>query len=723
VINPTSSFKAKHPFIWYELNWPKDLESSKVTAWLSSLSGYSTSHGIRFVTVATTGKIKHYLVLPSSQATSHTKVLKTYLPDIELRSVDPINISSNLSSRTLMTSHSRSLQISSPEAVAYSLIGSLATIAKGEKLVLVWILGKNFSANFVSNNVSGYSDNWLKAVGEAFVYTPKPLEAQPLNSMRTKKEYPSWQANLFIAVESDSWQRSKALTKRVEAGLHASNAPEVKLGVRKTARQLQIARIPWLWPLKINAPELTGLLGWPLGDQELPGITRIRSKYLPIPSNMQNYGRTIAQDRYSSTKLGMSSEDGMLHTHILGPTGVGKSTLLLNLITQDMQANRAVIVVDPKGDLITDILSRIPENRKNDVIVLDPSDSNSPVGLNPLARSSSNSLPVDNILSVFKGLYGANFGARSQDILYSGLLTLSQVPGMSLSSLPLLFSNEEFRRSLVSKINDPYGLDSFWDWFNNISEAERLTAIAPVMNKIRPFLLRESMRRVICQSEPKLDIAEVLSNRKILLVNLAKGVLGSETSQLFGSIVVSQIWQAIQTRANLPISNRPPAFVYIDEIQDYLHLPTDIGDVLAQSRSYGVGMVLAHQHLAQLPTDLRAGILANARNRVCFQLGHSDASEMAKTSEVLTPSDFESLDRYNIYASLVKNGSIQPWISGVTLPPSDKTSNPAEIGELSAQNYGVPVSEIDSAFTKLITDNSQADSDILSRKIEAGVSR
>jgi len=422
---------------------------------------------------------------------------------------------------------------------------------------------------------------------------------------------------------------------------------------------------------------------------------------------MQNYGRTIAQDRNSLTKFGLSAEDGLLHTHILGPTGVGKSTLLLNLITQDIKANRAVIVVDPKGDLITDILARIPENRKNDVILLDPSDTNAPVGLNPLARNSSDGLSADSILSIFKGLYGANFGARSQDILYSGLLTLSHFPGMTLSNLPILFSDDKFRQSLVSQIDDPLGLNGFWNWFNSISEAERNAVIAPVMNKLRAFLLRPAMRRVICQSEPKLDISKVLSERKILLVSLAKGVLGSETSQLFGSIVVSQIWQAIQTRANLPINQRTPGFVYIDEVQDYLHLPTDIGDVLAQSRSNGIGMVLAHQHLAQLPGDIRAGILANARNRVCFQLGYSDASEMAKTSDLLSPADFENLDRYNIYAALVKNGSIQPWVSGVTLPSPVITSDPAEIRRLSAQSYGVPISQIDSAFTQLIATNSQ----------------
>jgi hypothetical protein len=700
-------FQSKVKHTWYELSWPSDLDEKQVAEWLIALSGQPSSNEIRFSLLATTGKVRFFLIIPDSNELMHIRTLKTFLPDIEITKVEPIKIEPKLTTRVLMTSRKRTLQTKTPNITSHAIISSLSVLSPGEMVVINWKLGRVYSPQTVSN-VPSYSSNWLVAILEAFIEQPRSLESNQIASYREKMSHPYWQANMFICVNADTFKRSLKLIRRVEGALRDSDAPGVRIGIRLTPnRKLDINFRNWFWSLRLNPQELTGLLGWPLGGNILPGITRIASKYLPIPNRLAVNGRVIASDLNSDLQLKQKTSDGLMHTHVIGPTGVGKTTLLLNLIFQDIALGNSVVVVDPKGDLVNGVLSRIPKEREKDVIVLDPADMTNPVGLNPLSsRNTSCYLAVDNILTIFRKLYADNFGPRTEDILHAGLLTLSKTPGMNISCLPVLLTNKSFRQSLISKINDPFGLGSFWDWFNGISEAERQTAIAPLMNKLRAFLMRPSMLNVLSQSEPKLEIEQVLSSDGILLVNLAKGTLGSETSQLFGSLVVSQVWQAIQARANLPQSKRTPGFVYIDEVQDYLHLPTDIGNFLAQSRSYGVGMVLANQYLSQLTPELKSAVMSNIRSRVTFQLGHSDAVEMAKTSNILKPSDFENLDTYNIYASIASNGSTQPWVSGKTLSPINRLSNPSYIRNLSRNYYGLPVNEINSRFRKLITDNS-----------------
>uniref|UniRef100_UPI002607463E type IV secretory system conjugative DNA transfer family protein n=1 Tax=Pseudomonas sp. TaxID=306 RepID=UPI002607463E len=385
----------------------------------------------------------------------------------------------------------------------------------------------------------------------------------------------------------------------------------------------------------------------------------------------------------------------------LGPTGVGKSTLLLNLITQDMQAGRAVVVIEPKGDLIADVLERIPPERVGDVVLLDPTDTKRPVGLNPLALGGrSPELVADQLLGLFHSLYSAHWGPRTHDIFGASLLTLARLPGMSLAALPLLLTDAGFRRRVVPRVTDPIGLEPFWSGFEAWSEQERATAIAPVMNKLRPLLLRPELRAILGQTSG-FDLRRVFTERKILLVNLSKGLLGPETSALLGSLVVSQLWQAILGRAAIPPERRHPVFVYVDEFQDYLHLPLDFSDALAQARGLGVGFALAHQYIHQLDPAMRSAVLANAQSRIAFRLPSEDA-RMISAGSSLDAEDFVSLGAFQCYAQLVAQGAIQPWCSLGTLPPSQPFSDPAMIRAASRGSYGADRAAVEAELHQLL---------------------
>ena len=255
---------------------------------------------------------------------------------------------------------------------------------------------------------------------------------------------------------------------------------------------------------------------------------------------------------------------------MLGPTGVGKSTLMLNLAVADMRAGRAVVVMEPKGDLIADILARVPEDRTDDVVLIDPANMERPVGLNPLAGGGrSPELVADQLLGLFHSHYSRHWGPRTQDILGASLLTLARVQGMTLAALPLLLTDSAFRRRILPKVVDPIGLEPFWSSFEAWSEQERATAIAPVLeNKLRPLLLRPELRAIIGQAAPRFEMRQVFTERKILLVNLSRGTLGPETAALLGSLVVSLLWEAILGRSAVDPRRRHPVCIFLDEFPD-----------------------------------------------------------------------------------------------------------------------------------------------------------
>jgi hypothetical protein len=287
---------------------------------------------------------------------------------------------------------------------------------------------------------------------------------------------------------------------------------------------------------------------------------------------------------------------------------------------------------------------------------------------------------------------------------------------MTLCALPVLLSNPRFRRTAVAALTDEVALKPFWAWFDGLSEGERQQAIAPVMNKLRAFLLRPRMRAVIGQSDPAFDLHSVFTERKVLLVSLAKGLIGPEAAALLGSLAVSQLWQAALGRVRISADKRAPVMVYIDEFQDYIHLPTDIADVLAQARGLGMGLTLAHQHLAQLPASLRSAVMANARSRVCFQLGSEDARLIAASSAEIEALDLQGLGRYEVYASLVSRTNVTPFASARTLEPIQPTSDPKELRINSRNRYGHDLATVEAELTALVAGGATTDDRPIGRK-------
>ena len=354
-----------------------------------------------------------------------------------------------------------------------------------------------------------------------------------------------------------------------------------------------------------------------------------------------------------------------------------------------------------------DILARIPEERADDVVVIDPS-SDAPVGFNPLAfpNYQNKALIADAVLSVLKELWSDSWGVRIQDCLSAALLTLVEVDGASLLWLQPLLTDKNFRRKITCSVKDKVALQPFWAQFEALSDLQRRQQIEPVLNKLRQFTLRPGLRNVLGQAQPKFSLTDLFCKRKIVLVPLNRGVVGGESARLLGSLIVGLTWVLALSRASIPAERRHIVSVFIDELQDYLSLPTDLSDALAQARGLGVGMTLAHQYRDQLPPEIRAGVDANCRNKIVFGLNSKDAKDMAAMAPELTAEDFMTLPRYQIYTSFQAGGRSTGWVMGRTLPPPPPLRAPAELYARSMRTYGTPAGETEENYLKTIINHS-----------------
>jgi hypothetical protein len=703
---------------WHRLCWPREVEPDQVTQAFRLLA---TAAGCPVVieTVGTPGLVEHRLALPAARAEAMADQLRAALPGlaVEPLSKRPALVATRAVELRLSTKR-RPLRTDDLAGVSRALLTAVAQVRRGERLSIQWVLGRPLAGVAVPNRLEGVSrESWLGALLAAPFGTPPPVDVEVRNALRAKQAEPGWPAVGRVAVKAKSAGRQRQLLRQAVGALQSAEAPGVRFRVRSTsARRVVDASTSWLWPLRLNANELASVSAWPIGlTGELP-VSMVGSRLVAPSAAIPRAGRVIGRATFPGRErpVALSATDSLRHLHAIGPTGVGKSTLLLNLITQDMAAGRAVVVIEPKGDLIADVLLRIPASRIGDVVLLDPTDTARPVGLNPLALAGrSPELAADQLLGLLHSLYAAHWGPRTHDILGASLLTLARTPGMTLAALPLLLTDAGFRRRVLPRVVDPIGLAPFWSAYEAWSEAERATAIAPVMNKLRPLLLRPELRAIIGQTRGSFDLRRVFTERKILLVSLSKGLLGPETSALLGSLVVSQLWQAILGRAVVAPERRHPVFVCVDEFQDYLHLPLDLADALAQARGLGVGFVVAHQYLHQLDTAMRSAVLANAQSRVAFRLPSEDARAIAAGS-ALAPEDFQSLGAFQCYAQLVAQAAVQPWCSALTVPPGQPFSDPAAVRTASRQAYGVERAEIEADLHELFFGSRQTAADDLS---------
>ncbi len=413
----------------------------------------------------------------------------------------------------------------------------------------------------------------------------------------------------------------------------------------------------------VGVDELAALAHLPV-DTAVPGLARAGAAAVAPPAGIPDAGpgvKTLGQTEAGRRRdIGIDVAAARHHLHILGATGSGKSTLLANMILGDAQAGRGVVVVDPKGDLVTDLLERLPASAADRLILLDPDDSAPPPVLNILDGSDPG-LATDQLVGIFRRIWADSWGPRTEDLLRTTCLTLlsgrrRDQPAPTLLDVVEVLTDPKTRRAAAARVTDPI-LAGFWDWYAELSDGARAAAVGPLMNKLRALLLRDFARATLAGGESTIDVPAVLDRGGILLVRVPKGAIGEDGAQIIGSIVLAKVWQAALRRASVPPARRADSAVYLDECQNFLTLPGAIEDMLAEARGYRLSMVLAHQHLRQLPVDLADALSTNARSKVFFAVSPRDAGELARhVSPVLTHHDLARMPAFTAATRLIVGG-------------------------------------------------------------------
>ncbi|WP_267244533.1 helicase HerA domain-containing protein [Streptomyces sp. PR69] len=537
---------------------------------------------------------------------------------------------------------------------------------------------------------AGHSPARLPALAALLLHRAQPVatgkqdpeHSAAVRQAATKLSGPQWQCTVTYAAacsahteRADDIVRGRAHALASAFGLYADRNYLARARLRQPQQPMNDRRFPTRSML-LSVPELAALAHLPF-EADAPGLQRAGARsVLPPPSvpeptpgaGVKPLGRSGVGARRG---VGVAVADARHHLHVMGATGSGKSTLIANLALDDVRNHRGVIVIDPKGDLVTDLLDRLPDTCADRLVLIDPDDPHTPPCLNVLDGADID-VVVDNITGIFRRIFTAFWGPRTDDLMRAACLTLLKHRErthqlVTLADVPRLLGESAYRLRIIPALKDPV-LKGFWAWYESMSEPSRAAVVGPVMNKLRAFLLRDFARRAIAAGPSTFDLGQILDGG-ILLCRLPKGALGEETARLLGSFIVAGTWQAAAARARTPEQARIDATLSIDEAHNFLTLPYPLEDMLAEARGYRLSILLAHQHLAQLPRDLREGISANARNKIFFNASPEDAAALERhTLPTLAAHDLAHLGPYQAAAHLLTGGAESTAFALTTRP-------------------------------------------------------
>lgn len=367
-------------------------------------------------------------------------------------------------------------------------------------------------------------------------------------------------------------------------------------------------------------------------------------------------------------RFGIRRRDRRAHTYLIGKTGTGKSTLIANLVLQDIARGEGLALLDPHGDLVDQVLQNMPVERKADLIHFNVPDATAPLAFNPLEALDPASRPLvaSGLISVFQKLWPESWGPRMEYILRNALLTVVELPDSTLLDIPRILVDADFRHWAVGMIRN-LEVRKFWlREFEKYPANFRTEAIAPIQNKVGQFVTSPLLRNIIGQPKSAFDLRRIMDDGKILLVNLAKGKIGEDTAALLGSMLVTKMGLAALSRANIEERKRRDFYLYVDEFPTFT--TTSFASMLAEMRKYRLNMILAQQHLSQIDEQVRDAIFGNVGTLIAFRVGASDAELLEKEFQFeFTADDLVNLPNYHIYLRLMIDGVMSRPFSALTV--------------------------------------------------------
>ncbi|MFA5070110.1 MAG: type IV secretion system DNA-binding domain-containing protein [Patescibacteria group bacterium] len=401
-------------------------------------------------------------------------------------------------------------------------------------------------------------------------------------------------------------------------------------------------------------------------------------------------------------KFGIKTDDRRRHMYLIGKTGMGKSTVIENMIIDDIKKGKGVALIDPLGDLVEKVIDFIPSYRVNDVVYFNPSDLDYPIAFNVLESidPTHHHLITSGLIAVFKKIWVDSWGPRLEYVLRNTILALLEYPGSTLLGVTRLLVDKDYRRKVVSRLTDPI-VKAFWlDEYSAYSNQFRTEAISPIQNKVGQFLSSSVIRNIVGQSKSTIDMREIMDNGKILLMNLAKGRIGEDNSSLLGAMMVTKIQLAAMSRVDTPEEQRRDFYLYVDEFQNFA--TESFATILSEARKYRLNLTIAHQYIEQLDEKVAAAVFGNVGTLVVFRVGAADAEFLLKEFEpIFTETDLVNLTKFEIYLKLMIDGVSSDPFSALTLPPlHEQENNHEKIILVSRERYTKPRKEVEEKITR-----------------------
>lgn len=389
---------------------------------------------------------------------------------------------------------------------------------------------------------------------------------------------------------------------------------------------------------------------------------------VPSQDRITFLGRT--NFRNEARLFGMRRSDRRAHMYVIGKTGTGKSTLLETMIRQDLAAGEGLALLDPHGDLVEQVVNIVPPHRAGDLIYFDVPSPACELSFNPLrgVPPAKRNLAGSALVEVFKKLWADSWGPRLEHILRNAVLALLDQPEATLADVLRILIDDDYRRdAMINVRNGP--VRTFWlKEYAKYTARFRVEAIAPIQNKVGAFITNPALNRILTSGRSEIDLRATIDNRKVLLVNLAKGRIGEDSAALLGSMLASSLGWAAFGRVDIPEESRPDFYLYLDEFQSFTTL--SLANMLSELRKYRVSMILAHQYLAQLDPQIQSAILGNVGTLASFRVGFSDAEVLAdELYPKFSAADLVALPNFHIYLKVMVNGAPSPPFSAVTLSP------------------------------------------------------
>lgn len=714
-----------------EVRIPKDNEI-KIDAAEQMFTAFSTfkkndfwsflevSEAFAFQIVAKKSEIRFYISVPGHTVDYVEKTIYAYYPQCDVRQAEEPNIftpDGYVEYAALVPKKSPYLPLKTykelPTDSLSAITSALSRVEEGEG-ALIQVL------------ISTTDDKWKKQ-GKSYIAETKKAESNPekasykmdaklLEKIDEKTSKVGYKSAIRIVVSSHNKHMAKQHITNIKGAFSQfasdhNSLTSAKIYFKGLFMLDVIYKFFPLWEPSflpkttgiLSVEELASIFHIPNKTVETPHIMWLKAKSAPVPSEVsQTEGTYIGMGYYRGIRrpVRIKLVDRRRHVYIIGKTGSGKSFLLQDMLLQDIREGHGVCLIDPHGDLAENVLKYIPKERAEDVIYFDPADLENPMGVNILEHDSEDQkqFVTEAVLNLLYKLYDPErtgiIGPRFEHAVRNCLLTIMVDKGATLVELVRILTDENYMQELLPKVTDPIVRRYWTDQIAQTSDFHKSEVLDWIVSKFGKFVTNKLLRNIIGQSDSSFDFRKIMDERKIIIINLSKGRLGEENSAFLGLVLIPKFVSAAMGRANVPESQRPDFFLYVDEFQNFA--TKDFEQILSEARKYRLNLTVANQYIGQMDEGIKNAIFGNVGTIMCYRTGVQDASYLAREFQpVFNETDIMNAERYHLYMkTIVDNEPVPPFSVDVTKdlskmePPDEKIAQ--LIVQMSRVKYSKP---------------------------------